>query len=114
MRSRIRLKRQFKVSPKKYYKGRPIPPRSVIMVRKDNPGPHRSLLGIILRVGYYSKQDGTNVIWLVYPDGGYAEATTHALLNRHFTVLSVSENNDLFGVTQPEIQPLSAEEISAY
>jgi hypothetical protein len=54
MRSRIKLKTQFTLSPKTYYKTRPISPRSVIAVSEDNPGPHRSLLGLILRVGYYS------------------------------------------------------------
>ena len=106
MKSRVKLKKQFEASPRKYYKSRPISPRTMIAVREDNPGPHRSLRGMVLRVGYYSKQDGTNVIWLVYPDGKYVERTDHRLLNRHFTVISASEETDLFGVDRPQIEPL--------
>jgi hypothetical protein len=106
MKSRVKLKKQFLASPRKFYKSRPISPRAVIAVREDNPGPHRSLIGMILRVGYYSKQDGTNVIWLVYPDGKYVETTDHRLLNRHFTVITASEETDVFGANRPQIGPL--------
>jgi hypothetical protein len=106
MKSRVKLKKQFEASPRKFYKSQPISPCSVIAVRGDNQGPHRSLVGMVLRVGYYSKQDGTNVIWLVYPDGKYVETTDHCLLNRHFTVLTASEETDLFGVNRPPIAPL--------
>lgn len=106
MKSRVKLKKQFETSPRKFYKSQPVSPCSVIAVRGDNPGPHRSLLGMILRVGYYSKQDGTNVIWLVYPDGKYVETTDHRLLNRHFTVITASDETDLFGIDRPQIAPL--------
>jgi hypothetical protein len=106
MKSRVKLKKQFLASPRKFYKSRPISPGTVIAVREDNPGPHRSLMGMILRVGYYSKQDGTNVIWLVNPDGKYVETTDHRLLNRHFTVITVSEETDVFGANRPQIGSL--------
>ncbi len=106
MKSRVKLKKQFEASPRKFYKSQPISPRSMIAVRGDNPGPHRSLLGMVLRIGYYSKQDGTNVIWLVDPDGKYVETTDHRLLNRHFMVITASEESTLFGVNRPQIAPL--------
>jgi len=45
----------------------PVSPRSEIAVREDNPGPYVGLLGKRLRVSYYSRRDGLNVIWIVYP-----------------------------------------------
>jgi hypothetical protein len=113
MRSRIKLKKQFGANPKKHSKARPIAPRSVIAVRESNPGPHRTLLGQLLRVGYYSKQDGLNVIWLVYEDGQYGETTSHQYLNRHFRVIVDSGETDFFGDSRPKLLPLSEEEIAA-
>ena len=113
MRCRIKLKKQFRVNPKRYYKTRPISPRSVITVREDNPGPHRRLLGLILRVGYYRKQDGTNVVWLVFPNGEYREATSQAYINRHFRIIHEDEDPDLYGDNRPILQPLTDAEIAS-
>jgi len=114
MRSRIKLKKQFRLTPRKYYKTRPISPRSVITVRHDNPGPARSLLGLILRVGYYSKQDGTNVVWLVFPNGEYQQTTSQAYINRHFRILHEDEDPDLYGDARPILQPLTDEEMAFF
>ena len=114
MRSRIKLKKQFRLTPRKYYKTRPISPRSVITVRHDNPGPARSLLGLILRVGYYSKQDGTNVVWLVFPNGEYQQTTSQAYINRHFRILHEDEDPDLYGDARPILQPLRDEEMAFF
>jgi hypothetical protein len=114
MRSRIKLKKQFTLSPKKYYKTTPIRPRSVIAVREDNPGHHRSLLGLILRVGYYSKQDGTNVVWLVFPNGEYQQTTSQAYINRHFRIIHENDEPDLFGDERPILQSLTAEEMAFF
>jgi hypothetical protein len=111
MRSRIRLKKQFERDPKKYCKIRPIGPKSVIRVRGDNPGPYRGLIGHLLRVGYYSKQDGLNAIWIVYANGEYGETTTHSHLNRHFTIISDSGETGPYGDGRPILLPLSKEEI---
>ena len=100
------------LNPKKYYKPRPISPRSVITVREDNPGPHRSLLGLILRVGYYSKQDGTNVVWLVFPNGEYQQATSQAYINRHFRIIHEGEDPDSYGDERPILQPLTDAEVT--
>ena len=68
-------------------------------------------MGMVLRVGYYSRQDGTNVIWLVYPDGRYNETPDHRFLNRHFNVVVPSPETDVFGMDRPKIEPLSNDEI---
>jgi hypothetical protein len=112
MRSRIKLKKYFQHSPKKYSKINPVPPRSTIKVREDNPGSFRSLLGQTFRVGYYSRQDGLNVIWIVDADGKYTQTMTHAFLNRHFRILFDSGDTDLHGDDRPDILPLSQEEMA--
>lgn len=110
MKSRIALKKYFALNPRRFSKANPVPPRTSITVRHDNPGRYRSLLGQILRIGYYSKQDGLNTIWLVYPDGKYDESTTHAHLNRFFRILRVSEESDIHGEARPILSALSPEE----
>ena|ERR1700744_5042244 len=109
MRSRIALKRYFAQNPKKYSKSNPVPPRTVFVVRRENPGPYKHLLEKLLRVGYYSKQDGLNCIWIVDEDGVYAEATVHQHLNRHFQVMSASDESDLYGEARPALVPFSEE-----
>jgi len=84
----------------------PIPPRSEIRVRSDNPGPYVDLLGSRLRVGYYSICDGLNVIWIVYPDGQYGETTDREHLRNHFEVGWRSDEQDMYGVNRPKLQPL--------
>lgn len=100
------------LNPKKYYKTRPNSPRSVITVREGNPGPHRSLLGLILRVVYYSKRDGTNVVWLVFPNGEYQQATSQAYINRHFRIIHEGEDPDSYGDERPVLQPLTDAEVT--
>lgn len=106
MRGRIRLKKQFKAEPRRFSKQHPVPPGSLIRVREDNPGPHRALKGQQLRVGYYSKMDGLNVIWIVYADGQYGEATDHTYFNRHFEILREADEHDFFGVNRPKLETL--------
>ena len=104
MRSRIRLKKQLKIDPRKFSKAHPIPPRSLIRVRDDNPGPHRALASQLLRVGFYRKTDGFNVIWIVYANGEYGETTNHTYFNRHFMVLKETSETDLYGTYRPSLQ----------
>jgi hypothetical protein len=106
MRGRLKLKKQFRQNPRKYSKKNPVPPTTLIAVREDNPGPYSRLLNQTLRVGYYSKQDGLNVIWIVYPDGKYGESTDHACLNRFFRVISVPEETDFHGDNRTILQAI--------
>ena len=88
----------------------PIPHRSVIAVR-DKRGrysrPYGALIGKTLRVGYYSRQDGLDVIWIVYPNGEYGESIDHSHLYRYFEILYVSSETDLYGDDRPVLLPLS-------
>ena len=81
-----------------------------MMVREDNPGPYRRLIGSVLRIGYYSRRDGVNVTWIVYPNGEYGETTTHSHLNRYFRLIGESDEVDLYGDARPILKALSPEE----
>jgi len=84
----------------------PIPPRSEIIVREENPGPYEYLRGKRLRVGYYSRRDGLNVIWIVNPNAEYGETTDHSHLRQFFKVVFDSGETDLYGDDRPVLKPL--------
>ena len=84
----------------------PVCPRSEIAVREDNPGPYIDLLGKRLRVGYYRRRDGLNVIWIVYPNAAYGETTDHSHLRQFFKMVFDSGEADLYGDDRPVLEPL--------
>jgi hypothetical protein len=86
----------------------PIPPRSEIVVREDNPGPYTRLLSKRLRVGYYWRSEGLNVIWIVYPNADYGETTDHSHLREFFKVVVDSGETDLYGDSRPVLEPLGS------
>jgi hypothetical protein len=84
-----------------------IPPLSVVKIAKvtrQTPA-WKNRKGKINRVGYYSKQDGLDCVWLVDDDGKYGEAVDQAMIKTHFEVLELSEETDLFGDDRPIIGP---------
>jgi hypothetical protein len=84
-----------------------IPPLSVVKIAKvtrQTPA-WKNRKGKIYRVGYYSKQDGLDCVWLVDDDGKYCEAVDQAMIKTHFEVLELSEETDLFGDDRPILGP---------
>lgn len=81
-----------------------IPPLSLIKVTSTDPG-WRDKVGSIFRVGYYSKQDGLDCVWLVDDDGKYVQTADQAMIKAHFEVLETSNETDLFGDNRPIIGP---------
>jgi len=77
-----------------------IPPRTVVeqIYRPGMPRRWRTRLGRRFRIGYYSRQDGLETIWLVDDDGAYCESTDRDYLLRYFRVVSLSKEADYFGV----------------
>jgi hypothetical protein len=53
--------------------------------------------GRIFRVGYYNRHDGLDCIWLVNDQGEYEQTTDRETLLKHFVILKLSNENDLFG-----------------
>lgn len=86
----------------------PLPPGSVVRVLPNANGPYRHLADHDLRVGFYSKQDGLDCVWLVLPNGEYAETTDHRHLARYFHIQSVSDETDLFGENREPLGSIEA------
>ena len=84
----------------------PIPPLSVVTIAKVKDNPYIHLSGQSIRIGYYSKQDGLDCIWLVYANGKYGESTDHDHLNRFFIIEEVSNETEFFGDHRIQIEPL--------
>jgi hypothetical protein len=85
-----------------------IPPLSVvkiIKVTRRQPG-WKDRMGKVYRVGYYSKQDGLDCVWLVDDDGKYRETVDQEMIGTHFEILKLSDETDLFGNERPIIGPL--------
>ena len=94
----------------------PIPPRSVLRLAKLWPNARKQghETGEIWRVGYYSKQDGLDCIWLVNTKGEYHMTSDHDWLYRKFEVLSLSNEDDFHGDDREVLKPLSEEDIRYY
>jgi hypothetical protein len=81
-----------------------IPPLSIVKVTSGNPA-WKDDLGLIFRVGYYSKQDGLDCVWLVDDTGKYVRTADQEMINNHFGILKLSSETDLFGEDRPIIGP---------
>jgi len=53
-------------------------------------------IGRIFRVGYYSKQDGIDCIWLVNEKGEYEQTTCREYLLKYFEPVEISHETDFF------------------
>jgi len=102
MRGRVWSTKEMKRIPKI------IPPRSrVRMVRADHTTPSRQKqIGREFRVGYYSRQDGLDCIWLVNEDGKYEQTTDREGLLRYFEIVRLTEERDYYGVHKRRLGPL--------
>jgi hypothetical protein len=80
------------MSLKKHVFRKPIAPCSV--VRAKDSGRH-------FRIGYYSKMDGLDCIWLVNEKGEYEQTIDHDFLKKYFEVESVSRERSLYGKNRP-------------
>jgi hypothetical protein len=103
MEKKVKLRLPFTHEPKKEYSFPvPIPPCSVISVRR-RAGKLKA--GQVFRVGYYSRMDGLDCIWLVDKTGSYRQTIDHEFLNRFFEIQSVAKERSLYG-GRPQFSPL--------
>ena len=88
---------------------KPIPPRSVVGLKKLWPHARKRghEIGHKRRIGYYSRQDGLDCVWLVDDEGDYGWTTDHKWLYEHFEILELSDETDLFGVRRRRLKALS-------
>jgi hypothetical protein len=87
---------------KKYSYPVPIPPRSVISVRRRARSPWANKAGRLFTIGYYSKMDGPDCIWLVDENGKYDKTIDHECLRRFFDVCSIATEPSLYGRWRPQ------------
>jgi hypothetical protein len=95
---------------KKWSASKPIPPKSVVrLIASPSDSPYwKNKLGAIYRVGYYSRRDGLDCIWLVNESGEYQESVDHDYLSKYFDVIQASEEQNLYGANRPPIGPVVA------
>jgi hypothetical protein len=76
-------------------------------VRADRKTPcWQKEIGREFRVGYYSRQDGLDCIWLVNGDGKYEQATDRDFLLRYFEIVKLTDERDYYGVHKRRLGPL--------
>ena len=75
-----------------------IPPRLRIrLVRADNQTPSwRKDIGRQFRVGYYSRKDGLDCIWLVNEGGAYEHTADRGSLLKYFDVEHFSQEKNFY------------------
>jgi len=83
--------------------GKVIPPRSVVKLLS----PWGDDQGRIFRIGYYSRQDGLNCVWLVNELGTYEQTTDLKSIDEDFEILKLSDETDLHGVNREVLGPIS-------
>ena len=60
-------------------------------------------IGETRRVGYYSKKDGLDVIWLVDNSGEYTWTADHSWVMNHFEIIDSSTNRSIYGKGKPPL-----------
>jgi hypothetical protein len=85
------------------YFGKVISPRSVVKLLS----PWGNDQGRVFRIGYYSRQDGLNCVWLVNESGTYEQTTDQKSIDEDFEVLELSAETDMYGVDHEALGPPS-------
>jgi hypothetical protein len=85
-----------------------IPPRSrVRLIRADKHTPGwRKNVGRQFRVGYYSRKDGLDCIWLVNESGKYEQTTDREFLLKYFRIERLSNETNVYGVGKRQLAEL--------
>jgi hypothetical protein len=99
----------FSHRPKKKYSfPTPIPPGTVVRFKDSHARKWRGSGNKRFRVGYYSKQDGLDCIWLVNDEGKYQETVDHEFLYKFFEIELLSKERSLYGKNRPHLGPISS------
>jgi hypothetical protein len=100
--TKVRRKKGTREDP---YHVIPIPPKSVVQIsRADHLTPGwKDEIGKVFRIGYYSRMDGLDCVWLVDEVGEYEQTTDHEALFEYFDIIMVSDETDLYGVNRPKL-----------
>jgi HEAT repeats len=92
-----------------------IPPRSrVRLLRADNKTPHwQQQVGRQFRIGYYSRKDGLDCIWLVNEGGAYEQTTDRASLLKYFQIERLSSESDFYGSRKRRLRKIRIQSLFA-
>lgn len=92
---------------------RPIPPLSVVRLKKLWPHARSKghEIGQTLRVGYYSRQDGLDCIWLVNDEAEYFWTMDHDFLEEHFEIQNRSTETSFYGASRPKMKPILGKKV---
>jgi hypothetical protein len=102
-----KLKLPYTKKPRRKYSFPvPIPPCSVISVRRRAGSPWAKEVGRKFRIGYYSKMDGLDCIWLVDAKGKYNQSIDHEYLNKFFDIQFIAKERSLYGRGRPQFSPI--------
>ncbi len=76
-----------------------IPPRSVVRLVAPPKEAKQWVQkrGLLCRIGYYSRQDGLDVVWIVDQFGEYVETMDQESVYRYFERVETSDEDDFFG-----------------
>ncbi|HEV2292932.1 MAG TPA: hypothetical protein VGR35_03700 [Tepidisphaeraceae bacterium] len=94
-----------------------VPPRTVVILTSIDATltpDWKNDRGRIFRVGYYNRNDGLDCIWLVNDAGEYEQTTDRATLLKHFVILKLSNENDLYGDHRPPLRPRKTTAVPAF
>jgi hypothetical protein len=99
----------FSLRPKKKYPfPTPIPPATVVRVKDSHAKKWKEYGNRRFRVGYYSRKDGLDCIWLVNDDGEYQETVDHDFFYKFFEIELLSKERSLYGKNRPRLGPISS------
>jgi hypothetical protein len=62
--------------------------------------------GEIRRVGYYSKKDGLDCIWLVDNNGNYNWTADIEFIKKHFIVFKKARNRSIYGFKKKPLKEI--------
>jgi len=85
-----------------------LPPGTVLELIKLWPNARKQghEKGEIWRIGYYSKQDGLDIIWLVDANGEYNWTVDREFVEEKFKLIDVSKERSLYGNNRPPLGKL--------
>jgi hypothetical protein len=85
-----------------------IPPGTILrLVHADDKTPwYKERIGSIWEVGYYSRKDGLNEIWLVDDEGELIGSHDRETLLDYFQIDRLSDETDFYGDEIPPLGPI--------
>ena len=84
-----------------------IPPGSVVrLIRVDEGWGSNLTVGDEFRIGYYSRQDGPNCVWLVDRNAKYCQTWDQESLLDYFEIIGMSSETDIYGLQRPVLKAL--------